>query len=152
MDIREDDLSGAAVRDLLREHLAGMAAYSPPDSVHALDIPALRAPGVTFWTAWEGDDLLGCGALRELDAEQGEIKSKRTTRKHLRRGAAAAILTHIIAVARARGYRRLNLETGSGAAFEPAYALYRRFGFAPCPAFGDYPPNDPFSRFLSLDL
>ena len=152
MEIREDDLSGPGVQELLRVHLSGMHSSSPPESVHALDLGGLRASNVTFWTVWQGAELLGCGALKELDRAQGEIKSMRTAPGHLRKGVATALLAHVIAVARERGYRRLSLETGSGAAFEPAHSLYRRFGFDFCGAFGGYPADDPFSRFMSRAL
>lgn len=151
MRIIEDDLAGTAVLALLREHLDGMARHSPPESIHALDVYALRADDITFWTAWEDAELLGCGALKELDARHGEIKSMRTARSHLRRGVAAGILSHLIAAARARGYCRLSLETGSGEAFAPAALLYAKFGFDYCGPFGDYGP-DPFSRFMTLSL
>jgi putative acetyltransferase len=151
MRIVEDDLSGPQVAGLLAEHLAGMYATSPPESVHALDLEGLRAPDVTFFTAWEGDELLGCGALKELDPLHGEIKSMRTARSHLRRGVASAVLTHLIAVARRRGYLRLSLETGSGPAFAPALSLYERFGFRYRGPFGEY-VEDPFSRFMTLEL
>ncbi len=149
--IIEDDASGGATQALIRAHLAGMHASSPPDHVHALGIERLRAPDVTLWTLWEGDDLLGCGALKALAGDHGEIKSMRTQPHALRRGVAAALLEHIIAVARARGYRRLSLETGTGLAFEPAHRLYARYGFAACPPFAGYRPGA-FSRFMTLAL
>ena len=152
MEIREDDLTGDEVQALLRLHLAGMHENSPPESVHALDLSGLCAPGVTFWTAWDKADLLGCGALKELDPAHGEIKSMRTAPAHLRKGVAARLLEHVIAVAETRGYKRLSLETGSGAAFEAAHALYGRYGFEACGAFADYPKDDPFSRFMSRAL
>jgi putative acetyltransferase len=105
-----------------------------------------------LWTAWDGAALLGCGALKALGDGEGEIKSMRTAPAHLRKGVAATLLEHILSVARARSYRRLSLETGTGPAFEPAYAFYRRFGFADCGAFADYRADDPFSRFMSLAL
>lgn len=151
MRIIEGDLGSADVADLLREHLNGMARHSPPESIHALDLQALRADNITFWTAWEDAQLVGCGALKELDVRHGEIKSMRTASTHLRRGVAAAMLTHLIGEARARGYLRLSLETGSGAAFAPAAQLYAKFGFDYCGPFGDYGP-DPFSRFMTLTL
>src|SRR5688572_18331095 len=120
MDIRTDDLTSPAVIELLAEHLRSMHAQSPPESVHALDLAGLKQPGIRFWAAWEGAELLGCGALRELDAKHAEIKSMRTARRHLRRGVAAAMLAHLITEAHRRGYRRLSLETGSMAAFAPA--------------------------------
>ena len=151
MKITIDDLTHPAVLALLDEHLADMHAYSPPESVHALDHDELRAPGVTFWTAWEGEELLGCGALKELDARHGEIKSMRTSRSQLRKGVAAAMLQHIIAVARERGYDRLSLETGSGGPFEAALRFYERQGFEYCEPFADY-VLDPFSRFMTRSL
>ncbi len=151
MDIVADDLTDPRVIDLLAFHMAGMRAHSPAESVHALDVAALRSPDVAFWTAWHDDTLLGCAALREIDAGHGEIKSMRTHPDHLRRGTGRALLTHLIGVARDRGYTRLGLETGSGPAFEPAAALYAGFGFRDGEVFGDYRP-DPFLRFMHLDL
>jgi putative acetyltransferase len=151
MRIELDDLSRQEVQDLLREHLANMYELSPPESVHALDLAKLRSPDVTFWTIWDGPLLLGCGALKELTPTHGEVKSMRTPEAQRRRGAGRAILVHIIAEARARGYRRLSLETGSHAAFLPAQNLYRSFGFTSCGPFADYEP-DPNAVFLSLEL
>lgn len=151
MRILEDDLSGPEIRALLETHFAGMLANSPKDSCHFLDFDGLRAPGVTFWSIWDGDSLAGMGALKQHDAVLGEIKSMRTHADHLRRGVAAAMLAHIIADAHARGLARLSLETGSGSAFEPAIALYRAHGFVDCAPFADYRP-DPFSRFMTLEL
>lgn len=151
MQIRIDDLQGPEVRRLLSEHLHSMTLHSPPESIHALDISGLRAPDVTFWAAWEGSELLGCGALKELDPEHGEIKSMRTVTTHLRKGVARALLTHIIDEARRRGYVRLSLETGSAAAFEPAQRLYASAGFAFCQPFADY-VEDPYSVFMTREL
>jgi putative acetyltransferase len=151
MDIRLDDLRGAPVRALLAEHLRNMHELSPPESVHALPIEALRQPGVTFWSVWEGQELLGCGALKQLDAAHGEIKSMRTANAHRRRGVAAAMLQHIIAEAGRRGYARLSLETGSNEPFAPARELYRRFGFVECGRFADY-ADDPNSTFMTRAL
>lgn len=149
--IRSGGLEHPEVLDLLRAHLAGMRANSPPGNVYALDLSGLQAPDVSFWTAWEGRTLLGCGALKELTPTAGEIKSMRTASAHLRKGVAASLLEHIIAIARSRGYRRLSLETGSGPAFEPALALYRRYGFVGGTAFGEYRQSE-FNQFLHLDL
>src|SRR5688572_22918228 len=113
MEIRLDDLRGPEIAQLLAEHLRSMHELSPPESVHALDLEKLRRPEITFWTAWDGADLLGCGALKELDAAHGEVKSMRTVRDHLRKGVAAAMLERILAEARKRRYRRLSLETGA---------------------------------------
>ena len=146
--IRRDDLQGPEIIALLREHLTHMAEITPPESVHALGVEALRGPGVTFWTMWEANELLGCGALKELDPRHGEIKSMRTVRAYLRKGVAAEMLNHIVAEAERRGYQRLSLETGSMAAFEPARQLYARFGFEPCGPFGDY-REDANSTFMT---
>jgi len=151
LEIREDDLGGEAVRSLLRLHLQGMHASSPPGAAFALDLTGLKAPRVTVWTAWLGETLVGIAALKDLGELSGELKSMRTHPDFLRRGVAAALLGHIIAVARARGMRRLSLETGSGPAFEPALALYRRNGFVDGQPFGEYRPSE-FNQFLHLAL
>lgn len=149
--IAVDDLTGAQVIALLEEHLAAMYRQSPACSVHALDLTGLRQPDITFWSVWDGDDLAGCGALKELAPEHGELKSMRTDARYLRKGVASRLLTHMIGEAKARGYRRLSLETGSQAAFEPARALYARFGFRDCAPFGDY-VLDPNSVFMTKAL
>lgn len=146
--IVEDDLSGAAIRALLEQHFASMFANSPAGSCHFLDFDGLRAGDVTFWSIHKGDALAGCGALKMLDSAHGEIKSMRTHDAFLRQGVAARMLDHILAEARGRGTERLSLETGSSIAFEPALALYRRYGFTDCEPFADYKP-DPFSRFMT---
>lgn len=151
LEIREDDLSGPEVAALLREHLDSVVQHSPPESVHALDLEALGAPEVTFWSVWDGARLAGCGALKELDPAHGELKSMRTAATHLRRGVAATLLAHMIDVARRRGYRRLSLETGAAEAFAPARSLYASFGFERCGPFGDY-RDDPFSVFMTRVL
>ena len=151
MRIELDDLLRPEVHALLHEHLSNMHRLGPPESVHALDLSGLRSPDVTFWTVWEGPILLGCGALKELDATHGEVKSMRTPAQLRRRGAGRAVLTHIVAEARARGYRRLSLETGSIDAFKPAQKLYESFGFVYCGPFGSY-RLDPYSTFMSLEL
>ena len=149
--IKRDDLRGAGIQELLREHLQSMTLYSPAESIHALDLDALRRTEVTFWTVWEGDTLLGCGALQALDAHHGEVKSMRTASSHRRKGAARAMLDHIIAEASRRGYTRLSLETGSHAAFKPAHALYASRGFSFCEPFAPYKP-DPYSVFMTRAL
>ena len=151
MRIELDDLTRPAIHDLLREHLRHMHELSPPESVHALDLDKLRAPDVTFWSAWEGSLLLGCGALKELDAKHGEVKSMRTPSALRRRGAGKALLEHIIRVARSRSYERLSLETGSHDAFRPAQRLYESAGFVYCGPFGNY-VEDPNSVFMTLRL
>lgn len=149
--IIKDDLRGPEIAGLLRAHLDDMREHSPPGSVHALNLDALRAPDISFWTAWAGDELAGCGALKALESSHGEIKSMRTAAAHLRKGVAAAILAHIINTANARGYRRLSLETGSSEPFLAAHRLYERFGFKPCDPFGDYSDLE-FSRYFTLNL
>lgn len=151
MQIELDDLSRPQIHALLREHLENMHTLSPAASVHALDIDKLRRPDITFWTAWEGAELLGCGALRELDPAHGELKSMRTPVAARRRGAGRAILNHIIEIARARGYHRLSLETGSNPAFAPAWALYESAGFERSGPFSDY-ADDPHKVFMTLEL
>lgn len=151
MEIREDDLTGNAIAHLLQEHLDDMHEITPPESVHALDLDALRSPNVTFWSAWKGDTLLGCGALKELDSTSGEIKSMRTAKAHQSKGVASKILEHMIEEARRRGYQTLNLETGSLIEFVPARALYERHGFEYCGPFADY-VEDPNSVFMTKKL
>jgi putative acetyltransferase len=151
MKIEIDDLSRPAIHALLNEHLQSMYAVSPPESVHALDLERLRKPEITFWSVWDGAVLLGCGALKELDAKHGEVKSMRTPDSLRRRGVGRAILAHIIEVARSRDYERLSLETGSMEAFKPAQRLYESFGFSYCEPFGEY-VEDPNSVFMSLSL
>jgi putative acetyltransferase len=151
MHIELDDLSRPEIAELLKEHLASMFVHSPPESVHALPIEGLRSPDITFWSVWENGELLGCGALKELDPQHGEIKSMRTASAHLRKGVARAVLRQIITEAKRRGYRRLSLETGSMAAFEPARRLYATCGFSYCEPFRDY-ANDPNSVFMTMEL
>ena len=151
MHIETDDLSRTEIHALLEEHLRDMHTWSPPESVHALDLAKLRQPDITFWSAWDGALLLGCGALKELDRHHGEVKSMRTPNALRRRGAGRALLATIVDTARARGYRRLSLETGSMAAFAPAQRLYQSVGFEFCGPFGDY-IEDPNSVFMTLAL
>lgn len=151
MNIKIDDLTGSEIHELLQEHLESMTLHSPPESIHALDIEALRKPEITFWTVWESGELLGCGAIKELNSKHGEIKSMRTSSSHLRKGVAKNLLNHILTEAKRRGYSRLSLETGSMEAFEPARRLYANFGFKFCGPFADY-IEDPFSVFMTREL
>jgi putative acetyltransferase len=152
MHLREDDLSGDEIAALLDEHLADMHSITPAESVHAMDLGALRAdPNVTFWSLWEDGNLLGCGALKILDGDNGEIKSMRTAEAHRRRGVAAHILEHIIEQAQRRGLAALYLETGAMAEFAAARGLYERHGFEYCEPFADY-VEDPNSVFMRLAL
>ncbi len=151
MKIELDDLTRPAVHALLREHMRSMHALGPPESVHALDLAGLRRPEITFWTAWNGELLLGCGALLALSSVHGEVKSMRTPEAQRRTGAGRALLTHIIGVARARGFERLSLETGTVAAFVPAHRLYASAGFTFTGPFGAY-KEDPNSVFMTLAL
>ncbi|MCP3924715.1 MAG: GNAT family N-acetyltransferase [Desulfobacterales bacterium] len=138
MKIIIDDLKKIKVFRLLEEHLHGMAENSPAESMHALDVKSLRKPEITFWTGWENDELLGCCALKEIDPVHAEIKSMRTSSKHLRKGVAKKLLKHILLEAESRGYKRLSLETGSTETFEAARILYTDFGFSNCKPFADY--------------
>ena len=149
--IKIDNLKGPEVAALLAEHLRWMRSVSPPESTHALDLEELRRPEITFWCVWDGEELAGCGALKKLSPAHGEIKSMRTAANYLRRGIAAMLLQHIIREARRRGYRRLSLETGSMAYFEPARRLYANAGFKLCPPFANY-MEDPNSVFMSMEL
>jgi len=148
MEIRTGGLDHPDVAALLQEHLQGMAELSPPESIHALDLDGLRSAQITFWSAWQGDELLGCGALKQLDKAHGEIKSMRTASRHRRKGVAAAMLEHILAQAQRRAYTQVSLETGSMQGFEPARALYARYGFQSCGPFADY-MDDPNSVFMT---
>ncbi len=146
-----DDLSGEAIRELVAIHLSGMHANSPACKVHALPVEKLRQPGVTFYSAWVGDVLAGMGAIRELDATHGELKSMRVASDWLGKKIGEAMLLHLLSAARQRGYQRVSLETGRGPAFEPALGLYRKHGFVNCEAFADYVLDD-FSQCLTLKL
>ncbi|MFN2615182.1 MAG: GNAT family N-acetyltransferase [Actinomycetota bacterium] len=148
LEFRVDDLTGARTRALIAQHLEEMHATSPPESVHAFDVDKLRAPDVTFWSAWSGDELAGCGALKRLDDERGEIKSMRVADAFRGRGVGRALLDHLTAEAEACGMRSLWLETGSGEPFEPALRLYERAGFTRCGPFEGY-IEDPFSIFMT---
>ena len=151
MKIVVDDLEGKKIEDLLDAHRQEMYEISVPDSIHTLTIDALRATEITVWTAWDEKELLGCGALKELDAQNGEIKSMRTADAHLGRGVASGILQHMLGVARQRGYETVYLETGGAADFRPARALYKKAGFSYCGPFADY-AEDPVNRFMMLRL
>lgn len=151
MEIRLDDLTGPEIQALLREHLRCMRLTSPPESVHALDLDGLRKPEISFWTIWNGSDLAGCGALKELNKEHGEIKSMRTAYAFQRQGIASQMLRHLIRESERRGYRRVSLETGSMKYFEPARNLYAGFGFQFCGPFGSY-REDPNSVFMTMEL
>ena len=151
MDIQFDDLKRPEVQQLLEEHLQSMWELSPPESVHALDLAGLRKPEVTFWSVWEDGELLGCGALKDLGLQHGEIKSMRTASAHRRKGVAQTLVNHILQEAKSRGYRRLSLETGSMQAFEPAQKLYASCGFRYCGPFAEY-VDDPNSVFMTMEL
>ena len=150
-EIRIDDLRGPEIAELLTDHLRCMAEVSPPESRHALNLEELRQPNVTFWSVWQERELVGCGALKELDSRHGEIKSMRTAQAHLRKGIATMLLEHIISEAKRRGYARVSLETGSMPYFVPAHRLYHKFGFKPCAPFDGY-VEDPNSLFMTKDL
>lgn len=151
LQVREDDLTGAATQALVAVHLAGVHADSPEDSCHALGLDALRDPSITFLSAWEGDDLAGIGALKDLGGGRGELKSMRVDDRFRGTGVGRALLRALIGVARERGMTSLWLETGTMPSFTPARRLYESAGFVECPPFGDY-RLDPYSVFLTLDL
>lgn len=151
MEIRIDDLQGAGIIGLLEEHLADMHATSPAESVHALDVKALQHPSITFWSAAEGDNVLGCVALKSLSPEHGEIKSMRTSGAARNKGVATKLLNHLITEAQSRGFKQLSLETGTQEYFSAAHCLYAKHGFVDCEPFGDYQP-DPNSKFMTLVL
>ena len=145
------DFVDPRVAALLRVHVTQARAETAPGSAHALDLDGLRSPEISFWTMWEDETLLGCGALKRLSADHGEVKSMHTAQPMRRKGAGSAMLRHIIAAARASGMSRLSLETGSWDYFRPAQAFYRSHGFVECPPFADY-VLDPNSVFMTLDL
>jgi putative acetyltransferase len=149
--VKVDDLKSPDIAEFLSEHLRCLAEVSPVESRHALNLEELRGSDITFWTVYCGEQLVGCGALRQLDLRHGEIKSMRTAKACLRKGVGSLVLHTIISEARRRGYRRLSLETGSMDYFNPAHALYHKFGFRNCPPFADYRP-DPNSVFLTREL
>lgn len=151
MEIKIDDLNGPEIATLLGEHLQSMTLHSPPESIHALNLDELKKTEVTFWTAWDRDELLGCGALKELDRQHAEIKSMKTATLHVRKGVAKRLLEHMIEEAKRRGYHRLSLETGSMEAFEPAKRLYVSVGFQYCEPFANY-VEDPYSVFMTKEL
>jgi putative acetyltransferase len=151
LEIRIDDLRGPEIAAFLDEHIRDMRSVSPPESKHALDLDGLRKPDITFWTVWDDRQLVGCGAIKELDAAHGEIKSMRTSASHRKKGVATFVLQHILRVAKERGYSRVSLETGSMPFFEPARRLYRSHGFRECAPFANY-REDPNSVFLTKDL
>jgi putative acetyltransferase len=151
MDIRIGNLKNKEIVALLQAHHEDMLNHSPPESVHALDLSALEDSSITFWSLWCDQGLAGIGALKELDNEHGEIKSMRTSRHHLRKGIADDLLSHIVKESKARGYKKLSLETGTALAFLPAQKLYKKFGFQECMPFGDY-KKDPFSLFMKKNI
>lgn len=151
MLIRVDDLRGPEIAALLEAHVEDMRSESPEESCHVLDLDGLRTPEITFWTVWDGDHLVGCGALKELDSTHAEIKSMRTADAHRGRGVGSAMMRRLLDEASARGYSRLSLETGAGEFFAPARALYGKFGFVACPPFADY-WDDPNSYFMTREI
>ncbi|HEU5078306.1 MAG TPA: GNAT family N-acetyltransferase [Opitutaceae bacterium] len=151
MEVHIDDLSGERIAAFLEEHIQDMRAVSPPESKHALDLSGLRRPEITFWSVWESEELVGCGALKELSPVHGEIKSMRTARNWRRRSVGSTMLRHIISEASRRGYKRLSLETGSMGFFSSAHRLYAKFGFERCGPFGNY-VEDPNSLFFTKTL
>ncbi|MBV1879076.1 MAG: GNAT family N-acetyltransferase [Pseudomonadales bacterium] len=138
LQIQLDDLTGTEIAEFLEEHISDMKSVSPPESKHALDLEGLKSPDITFWSFYADERLVGCGALKELDASNGEIKSMRTSPVFRGAGVGAFILSHILEESKNRSYRKVNLETGSMHFFEPARKLYERFGFVTCEPFANY--------------
>ena len=151
MEIRIDDLSGPEIADFLDQHIQEMRSVSPPESTHTLDLDGLKTPDVTFWSVWDGERLIACGALKKLDLGLAELKSMRTSPECRGNGVASDLLRHILSYAKTEGHSQLFLETGSMAFFRPARRLYEKFGFRYCAPFGTY-KEDPSSVFMSLDL
>ena len=151
MIIKIDDLTDKRTIELINTHLAGMAENSPAESIHALNVKGLKQDNITFYSAWEDNEIMGCGALKELTPIHGEVKSMRTAEKYLRKGVASAMLHHIINEAKMRGYKKLSIETGSMEAFKPAHRLYESFGFTYCEPFDNY-LDDPNSLFMTINL
>jgi putative acetyltransferase len=151
MDIRIDDLSGAEIQKLLTEHLEDMHTASPAKCVHALDLTELKKPNILFWTVWENTQLLGCGALKTIDNQHGEIKSMRTTSAARNKGVASTLLSHILDAAGHKGFKKISLETGPQDFFAPARKLYKKHGFNECGPFSDY-KLDPYSVFMTKTL
>ncbi len=147
MKIQKEDPRTADIHALLLEHLEDMRTHSPPESVHALDMEAITAPEITFWSVRDNGVLLGCGAIKMLDAKSAEIKSMKTATAHQRKGVAQLLLNHIIEVAKQRNLKRLLLETGTPDAFAPARKLYAKQGFVECEPFADY-IHDSYSVFM----
>ena len=151
MYIQQDELKDGQIEQLIKAHLEEMKKHSPPESIHALPLDDLKKKDVTVWSARDGEALLGCGAIKELSSEHGELKSMRTAAAYMRKGVAKHLLTHLLYEAKRRGYKRVSLETGAIAFFEPARRLYESFGFQYCPPFGSY-QEDPNSLFMTKEL
>src|SRR3954447_20838 len=154
MNIVIDDLSGPEIAAFLNGHVEQMRSITPAEFAFALNLDELRKPDVTFWTAWDDGVLVGCAALKRLDgvdASHAELKSMRTATNRLRSGIASRLLEHVIAEAREMGVTRISLETGTDEFFAPARRLYAKFGFVPCPPFGDYEPSE-HNTYMSLPL
>lgn len=146
-----DDPTASDVRALVERHLQFARATTPPEHVFALDLDGLKDPAVTFFTYRVNGDVIGMAALKRLDDSHAELKSMHTAAEARGQGVGRALVDHIVAVARERGYRRVSLETGAGPAFEAARSLYASASFTPCEAFGDYRPT-PLSAYMTLSL
>lgn len=151
MEIVVDDLTGPVIAEFLRAHVRQMQEITPLENAYALDLDGLRKPGITFWSAVEDDDIVGCAALKRLDDTHAELKSMRTAPARTRGGIASRLLEHVLAEARRGGYRRMSLETGTAEFFLPARRLYEKFGFDYCGPFGDYQPS-PHNTFMTRAL
>lgn len=151
MRIEIDDLSDIRICNFLEEHIEEMKSVTPPESKHALDLDGLKHSDVAFWSAWENEQIIACGAYKKIDASHVEIKSMRVSAKQRGRGVASKLLQHILSEASSNGYLKASLETGAMPFFEPARNLYKKFGFTCCPPFADY-SEDPNSVFMTLNL
>ena len=151
MKIKVDDLSDPRIAAFLEEHIEEMRSVSPSQTKNTLDVKGLRKPDITFWAAWQGEEIVACGALKELSSSHAEVKSMRVSPAHRGKKLASKMLKHILSEAKLRGYQKLSLETGPMAFFEPAHQLYRKFGFKNCAPFGSY-KEDPGSIFMLLAL
>jgi len=151
IEIKQDNPTNPAIIELLQQHHQQMLQHSPKDSVHALDVDSMDKPNITFYSAWFGDKLAGCIALKQLDKHHGELKSMRTATTFVRQGVAKQLLSHLMGQAKQLGLTKLSLETGTAMAFQPAIALYQDAGFIPCQPFADY-RYDPYSCFMSISL
>ncbi len=147
----ENNFDHPEVNSLLTKHFIELRSVSPEGSAHVLDIPGLKIPSIKFWSLWDNDQLIGCGALKFLSEEHGEFKSIRVDDKHRKKGMGEKIISHLIYQAKKIGIKKLSIETGAGDFFLPARKLFSKFGFKKCPPFAHY-KDDPNSCYYTLNL